>query len=250
MPVAKQITFEPLSTADWEMIEMEAAALEDGGLLNQITIVYPGQILPLRLIPPNKSHSLGGIETAAWVKVVDDSCDGEDFDSSDSDESDSDSSYSFNNPTHKTKSSEPCLRLMAETEVVVIPKPRVQQPEQISITKDEPINVPSKPLRIQPTTLDCPNADPELMEPYLLNPQISCVYLHPTTVLEIPGYESCEHSVDLETVVLLKASGQHMQRKKTDDKFAIAVANLYTDERVKEGHIGRQIKSQGLFAIS
>jgi hypothetical protein len=46
------------------MIEMEASVLEDGGLLNQITIVYLGQILPLRLIEGM------GREGAAWVKVV------------------------------------------------------------------------------------------------------------------------------------------------------------------------------------
>ena len=157
IPVAKQVTFEPLSTSDWEMIEMEASALEDGGLLNQITIVYPGQVLPLRLIPP-ESQPFRGIETAAWVKVVGNSCGDGELDGSDSDESDSDSNSSFNNKLDQVTSSESCLRLMAETEVVVIPKPRIKESDKTSKSTDAPINIPSKPLRIQPTTLDYPKS--------------------------------------------------------------------------------------------
>ena len=66
VPIAERVTFEPLSIQDWELIEMEANLLEDGGLLNQITIVSPGQVFPLRF-----GGHLSSLESAAWIKVVD-----------------------------------------------------------------------------------------------------------------------------------------------------------------------------------
>eukprot|EP00804_Cyclotella_cryptica_P006501 CCRYP_012777-RA/>CCRYP_012777-RA protein AED:0.11 eAED:0.11 QI:86/1/1/1/0.12/0.11/9/4676/323 len=135
VPIAKEVTFEPVSTSDWEMIEMEASILEDGGLLNQITIVYPGQVLPLRLISPERDHSLARIETAAWVKVAKDSSGveppnvSEVIDCSSDTESDTESCPSSCDENFRTESSVQCVRLMAETEVIVIPKPRVREDE-------------------------------------------------------------------------------------------------------------------------
>ena len=40
---------EPLTVSEWEIIECHALFLENGGLLNQISIVYPNQILELKL---------------------------------------------------------------------------------------------------------------------------------------------------------------------------------------------------------
>lgn len=46
---AVTVTVEPLTVCDWESIEVYAEALEDGGLLQQVTIVYPNQVLALRV---------------------------------------------------------------------------------------------------------------------------------------------------------------------------------------------------------
>jgi hypothetical protein len=64
VPNATQVHVEPCSRADWELIQQHAAWLEgvggdgeengnsSGGLLQQVSIVYPGQVLSLRVPPP------------------------------------------------------------------------------------------------------------------------------------------------------------------------------------------------------
>jgi hypothetical protein len=233
VPVAKQVTFEPLSTSDWEMIEMEASVLEDGGLLNQITIVYPGQILPLRLLPPERHQSCGSIETAAWVKVVEDGLGDEMDNSSESD------SYSgqFESDAEHEKGSDPCIRLMAETEVIVIPKPRFRESDQ---TAHEPINLPSRPFRVQPTILDYSNTDLEVIKPYLPTPRLSSIYVHSSTALDIPGYQPVP-SAKLETVLIRRTDAPHSQNYRCNDMVetdSITVATLNINDKVKEGHVG------------
>lgn len=54
---ARSIEIIPLSVEDWEQIEVHAAWLENGGLLNQVSVVYPAQVLTL------------GIDTMDTVRV-------------------------------------------------------------------------------------------------------------------------------------------------------------------------------------
>jgi hypothetical protein len=244
VPIAKQVTFEPLSISDWEMIEMEASVLEDGGLLNQITVVYPGQILPLRLITPDRDNTtFGRIETAAWIKVVDDGECSEVLDEFSDNESNSDSSSVSCNEFVSRDYSVPCVRLMAETEVVVIPKPRIKQTTANEST-DKPVNAPSKPLRIQPTMLDYPNADFELIKAHLPAPQIGHIYVHPSTAAGIPGYQQCSRDqASLGAVIIAKARSPYAQsptcnETMDDKKYGAAIATLCLDGRVKEGHLG------------
>ncbi|KAL7482742.1 hypothetical protein ACHAW6_008403, partial [Cyclotella cf. meneghiniana] len=246
VPIAKQVTFEPVSTSDWEMIEMEASILEDGGLLNQITIVYSGQILPLRLIPPEKDRSRGRIETAAWVKVAKDGLGGQPqkvdkmIDCSSNTESDTESSSSSCDEDFPRESSIQCVRLMAETEVVIIPKPRVKEEEpklRIKPIHKDPLNSPSYPLRVQLTSWDFTNADRELMESQLPSPRIAHVYLHPLTILDIPGYrECCNDSASFRAVIIKKATS-FLTPNQSDASCHGAIATLCEDENVKEGHI-------------
>ena len=46
---AVTVTVEPLTVRDWESLEVYAEMLEGGGLLQQVTIVYPNQVLALRV---------------------------------------------------------------------------------------------------------------------------------------------------------------------------------------------------------
>ena len=236
VPVAKQVTFEPLTTSDWEMIEMEASILEDGGLLNQITVVYPGQVLPLRLIPLQSelNRSFKRIETDAWIKVVEDH-NAADQRSTDS-ESDSDSSFENGNEMDLNEKFTPCVRLMAETEVVVIPKPRVKEPENTQV-ESEPLNQPSQPFRVQPTAIDY--EDSELVKTHLPAPKLAHIHVHPSTAVKIPGYKYCCSDKEFSlTVIVKKAKSPHSQEQSIQKHVNFVVATMSIDDRTQIDHIG------------
>ena len=213
VPIAERVTFEPLTVSDWEMIEMEATILEDGGLLDQITVVSLDQVLPLRF-----GGRLGTLESAAWIKVVgegfvtsssrsmdsyiSDECDASftsdsEFDSS----TDISADYDDGNPIRTVSTDQPlCVRLMAETEVIIIPKPRVRKEGTIEEDKEsmrsscaEPIYSPSSPLRVQPTSSDIifhtDSMEKESLS--LPNPSLGFVSVHPSTLIQLPGYQQC-----------------------------------------------------------
>mmetsp|Transcript_2629 Transcript_2629/g.5665 ORF Transcript_2629/g.5665 Transcript_2629/m.5665 type:complete len:1261 (-) Transcript_2629:59-3841(-) len=275
-PIAERVTFEPLTVSDWEMIEMEACMLEDGGLLNQITIVSPGQVFPLRF----GGHSL---ESAAWIKVVD-----EDFgtslnqkmDDDNSDESDasftSDSDFDSSTDSSDDEDDTPtsivgihrhgCLRLMAETEVAVIPKPRIRKEEQIENQKsnehpsnDAPIYCPSTPLRVQPISSDVSHSDSLAEEsPPLPNPLLGSVCVHPATLIQIPGYQQCieaqcqydqndDLTVELPPMVVAirkvsrpyaKYSSQYKAEHGKGTGSDAVIAIIHASNCTREGHIG------------
>lgn len=238
MPVAKEVIFEPLSTSDWELIEMEASILEDGGLLNQITVVYPGQVLPLRLISSTNGNSFGRLETAAWVKVK--------GDDDESIYSDSDSESSLSHDGKGSESSVRCLQLMAETEVIVIPKPRVKELTQKTDTIDQPVNIPSKPLRVQLTAFDCGCFSPDLnVASHLPSPQVGNVYIHPMMASELPGYQFGSMP-NFDTVIIRRTRNPcHYSFKNNMSGFEessdVSIAKINFDDKVKKGHIGEQI---------
>lgn len=226
VPVAERVIFEPLTTSDWELIEMEASMLENGGLLNQVTVVFPGQTFPLYLVPPERGVvPRRDTNSAAWIKVVEDAFDGNpslpmdahSSESSDSSCSSEETDVSF----HKCASDEvkiksdivprKCLRLMAETEVVVIPKPRIPdgKPREEEISGDDSssdcfVHSTSLPLRVQPTCSDdvcigsteimaASNSDDECQKnSYTHNsssPPLGFICVHPSTLLNIPGFK-------------------------------------------------------------
>lgn len=255
VPIAEQVCFEPLSTPDWELIEMEASVLEDGGLLNQITVVYPGQIFPLRLGPlgvDDTSYS-GRLESAAWIKVAeqgfvstlaeDDSDETDSFFSSDTDSIDSKHiqvRYNY-------------LRLMAETEVSVVPKPRTKNKEEgeednessleeIDSTAKciQPVYGFSCPLRVQVTYLN--STETNHNRPVQDMPPFGCVHAHPSTLKQLPGYQqlfekeiSCSgigSKLPQAIVSLRKWDGN-----KYNDESDHAIARISASEFVREGHI-------------
>eukprot|EP00986_Skeletonema_menzelii_P005182 scaffold1836_cov137-Skeletonema_menzelii.AAC.1 len=239
VPIAEQVTFEPLSTSDWELIEMEASLLEDGGLLNQITIVYPGQVFPLRLVSPDDSYS-AGLETAAWIKVVVD--DGFASSSVQYDSDDTDSMFTSDTDSSESESSEVlynCLRLMAETEVSVIPKPRLKNEDEDepsakkdSTKSDEPVYAYSCPLRIQSTL---PASDMDM-------PSFGCVYVHSSTLKQLPGYQQMfeteqllcsENGSDLPSAVVLLSKYSKTCIKTNE----FAIAKISASDSVLRGHV-------------
>lgn len=238
VPIAEQVTFEPVSTSDWELIEMEASVLEDGGLLNQITIIYPGQVFPLRLVSPGESYS-GGLESAAWIKVV-----AEDGFASSSARYDSDETDSmFASDTDSSQSElcgvrYDCLRLMAETEVSVIPKPRLKDEdendsrgEKDSTKLNDPVYAYSCPLRIQSTLLSGGTM-----------PLFGCVYVHSSTLKQLPGYQQMfetelsrsENGSNLPSAVVLLSK---WDPKKCIKRNEFSIAMISASDSVLRGHV-------------
>lgn len=125
VPNATTIHLEPLSTQDWELIEVFADKLEAGLLLSQISIVYPNQIVPLFV----------GSDIA-YLRVLETSS----FTSKDEEDD------------NKRLVDHKCLRLIAESEVIISPKPRKSKNKEIINSAKS--YTPSTPLRVQPTEED------------------------------------------------------------------------------------------------
>lgn len=131
---AESVHLEPLSAKDWELLEIHADELESGSLLSQVCVIYPNQKLPIRL---------GRYGDIAWVKVL-----GIGFDRSGhhaGSESDSEcSSDRFSNVDENVWHE--CLRLVANTEIVVVPKLRADDSPERSL--------PIRNLRVYPNDKD------------------------------------------------------------------------------------------------
>ena len=117
---AESVHLEPLSAKDWELLEIHADELESGSLLSQVCVIFPNQRLPIRL---------GRYRDIAWVKVL-----GNGFDRSGhhaGSESDSEcSSDGFNNLDDVCHE---CLRLVANTEILVVSKLRADDSPERSL---------------------------------------------------------------------------------------------------------------------
>lgn len=146
---AEQILVEPVTDDDWRLIESSAAWLEEGGLLRQLSVVYPGQIVTTRLER----------NVTASFRVLPDS---------------------FRGPLCVWSDSEPlrpCLRLAADTRVVV--KPRAAKSTQRSA---------DLALRVLPSLEDYSVAARELAQRLEVNvvsvAQFSAA-VHPTVALNL-----------------------------------------------------------------
>ena len=118
---AESVHLEPLSAKDWELLEIHAEELESGSLLSQVCVIYPNQRLPIRL---------GRYGDIAWVKVL-----GNGFDRSGHHAgSESDSEFSSDGVNNLDENVlHECLRLVAHTEIVVVPKLRADDSPERSL---------------------------------------------------------------------------------------------------------------------
>ena len=104
---ATSVQLEPLSKQDWELLQQHADQLEGGDLLQQISLVYPGQILPFQL----------GAGRTATVRVLPIDVD------------DDEQLW----PAKKLQSLPPCVRLVAQTEVVVAGPQSGRAPKELRV---------------------------------------------------------------------------------------------------------------------
>ena len=192
---ASQVFMEPLTVDDWELLERFAERLEGGALLQQVSVVYPGQVLALQVqkgvvasvkVLPNTFEPS---EQSIWPEEGQDSA----------------------------LASLPCVRLVADTQVVISPKPHV--------TPKAPI------LRAVPCGEDYSKAmhdlalgDPKLP---LVSVQQCTVAVHPKTLESIPGILAGE-----ENIGLLRQDG-------SEDDSRWAVARIVSSQLIAEDAIGR-----------
>lgn len=98
---AKKLVVEPLTDQDWLLLEAHVDWLENGGLLQQVSIVFANQILPIRL---GKR-----LDIEANVRILTSNFQTEDDVWTD-DNIDDDSSHP------------PCVRLVADSQVIIQPE--------------------------------------------------------------------------------------------------------------------------------
>ena len=157
VPNATRLSVEPVSMEDWELLQWDATWLEGGGLLQQISLVYPNQVVPLQLsngIDVARVRVLPGRSnfertTAVWP--------GED-----------DSERCC------------CLRLLAETEIVVTPKPR-------KCLADDAVSLRSIPCRQDYTNNSAMLELADLLDKPLVSVAPNTVVLNPVTLARLQG---------------------------------------------------------------
>ena len=186
---ATTIYLEPMSTKDWEYVEIFANQLEAGLLLNQISIIYINQILPLRI----------GSDIV-YLRVLE-----KNF-----------TTFQHQHHHHHRHRHHPCLRLVAESEVIITPKPRSRNRNRTRSNRQS--YTPSKPFRIQPTQGDFSNDMKILCDIFdhhyhhhqydnkpLSSSMIPCppflhVWMHPDTMKdELDGWDDVSLSDDITT---------------------------------------------------
>lgn len=179
----EKVTVYPVTTKDWELMELYSEFLESGAFLDQVSVVYPDQLLNLDV----------GSSNYVTLRV--------------------ESSF------------EGCGRLVADTEVVVVPKPRKRPP------------TPSMPLRLVGTSDDWSEAMRQLaaqMNIALLEVSPGCVLIHPRTLeTMVPGWEDYES--ECRYAIAWRANNT------TDSERAATIVMIEASEAIDEDVVGEFI---------
>jgi hypothetical protein len=129
-----RVEMEPLTTKDWELLEVYSEDMERGELLSQVSVVYPNQKLSfsvgnngdkVKILVKDVQTVSSLSDDSIWPDVV--TSDGCTFDSDE-----------------LTSSTPSCVLLVQNTKVVVVPKPKLVQ------------KIPSwtPPLRLLPSDVE------------------------------------------------------------------------------------------------
>jgi len=189
---ASSVQIEPLSTCDWELMEIYAQELEAGMLLNQVSIVYPGQSFPLTL----------GRDIVNVCVLKDGFC-----------------SVRVVGSMHGSED-DVCLRLVADTEVIVTPKPRAKDP-----VDDATSYPPSTSIRIVPGEADFSTDMKRLRRLFhdntCLTNLIPCpppftAWMHPNTLSKsVPGWDDVSFSDPDTSLYSFTPSSAHVLLRKS-----------------------------------
>lgn len=220
---ADAVYLEPLTTSDWELVEVFAQELESGLLLRQVTIVYPNQVV-----------SLAVGSDLVHLRVLEKSFPSKDCNNTD----------------------EICLRLVAESEVIISPKPRTQPREKFSGTSDEPTSyLPSIPIQVVPTEADFSmdmrkvfgqiHRHDNVSSLLIPCPPLLSVCIHPDTLtLRLDGWKDVDLQ-DHECVYALVEKSQVSRRnifsQEQSNLHVVSIAKISTSEIVPLDSVGKII---------
>ena len=195
---------------------MFAQQLEAGALLEQISIVFPGQQLSLRL----------GSDVVQLLVLEDGFC-----------------------PEAKGIGRNECLRLVSDTEVIVTPNPRVSHDTGMSYE-------PSKPLKVLPSYADYTAGMKQvekmfengtcLVDNLLPCPPMFTAWMHPKTLSSINGWDNNCSSDPNCSLYSFSPSSTHVEiRRCHRNRFLesvqgySAIVKLYSSEIIPLGCIGK-----------
>lgn len=212
---ASTVYVEPMFTDDWELLEMNAQDLEAGVLLKQVSIVYPGQKLFIKV--NNVSFNIQILKER----------------------------FTSNSLVHGGSD---CLRLVANTELIVKPKPRGWE------NKERERDLPqSKMVRVLPNEGDfsdemkrfhCVLTESNPLVPGLLpRPPPFTIIMHPSTIQEfIPTYSCSDDTESPYFVSIQKRNSKSLYRSNPDifdDCHPFAVARLLSSSSVLSNSVGK-----------
>ena len=155
VPKCTRLEVDPLTVADWELLEAHADALEQGGLLQQVSVVYTGQLICLQM-GPDVARVVVKDAIDKYTSAADDNVWPEDPQS----------------VSHCTNTR--CVLLVQDTQVVIAPKTRPRR-------DDKEVG---PPLRLCPCDLDFGTAMRDLASVQkikLLTVPPRCVLIHGTS---------------------------------------------------------------------
>jgi Peroxisome biogenesis factor 1, N-terminal len=196
---------EPLTSTDWMLIEQKATWLENGGLLEQVSLVYKHQVIDLYL------GSLG----TAQLQVVPSNF-----------EKSSESPWPVASDGVQNEMSA-CYRLVADTQIVVAPKP-VKRNETVSISLQV---VPSRDEYNEATVLLAKEMDVTLVR---VKPCSAMV--HPSIVREFSTWSIDDH---VRYASLLVSDSQHGDASSGNAATTRRIVQVFTSDSVAEGAVGK-----------
>ena len=194
---ADQVHLDPLTSRDWEILQHYADELESGELLQQISLVYPDQLVTLQVrgevarvrVIPNHTWS----ETQLWPKQ-----------------------------DQATNQQYPCLRLVADTEVIIQPKLEKQRQKSKQL------------LWLAPCLADYNEAMQQLGESVgqtakliSLNPY--SVAVHPMTLSQTQRWSDVDSRDRLAVI----------ERNATNEEPETAIALVISSDLVQEDSVGK-----------
>ena len=214
---------EPLTSEDWELLETRASYLEQGALLQQVSLVYSGQEIPLWV----------GDRDVAWVRILPSN-----FDKSEAPNSAWPDLKKWGSSYHQNSTTTaPCLRLVRDTRVSVAPKPRSSNNNRQAQW--------SPPLRVYTTQNDYGVAMLELAKKFD-KPQVATtpgtVWAATSAKSLFPGLQNDENCA---LVLVHDAANGNISDDLSGNASLSCVLQLAFRDSVQENFIGKCMRMRG-----
>lgn len=185
---ASELEVEPVTCDDWDLVQLDAVSLEGGSFLQQISVVFMDQTFDLWLNSGRKvrvsvlPRSFELLRSTVWPN----DCTGLSW------------CQSF-----------PCLRIIADTKILIVPKPRT-------------VELRECPLRMVPTCQDFSMTDPSVLQladclnVRLVSVTEKAMLVHPNTLHRIRGYDENADLDPQEFIAFVQAFETGSSNKQND----------------------------------